>query len=533
MIRSTRRDFLRAASLAAAVLPVQRTRFGATTLYIPSVSGASQEPDFYTLTERAIDAARSAGATYADARITLTRSQSLPWIIEEETRAFGVRVLVNGYWGFVASAVWTPDEAVRLAREAVVQANARRGGRSRVVDLGRAPVVQRGEWTTPIKYDPFDIPIVEKLDVMAALADLASTTRVGIGAQAGMNFTRQSRVFASSDGASWRQTIYTSDAQFMVSYRNEYHAGLPFANASADFLSSAGRGWELVTDSGIAEAIPQLIEDAEQARHRVPVDVGRYDMVMSAETMAALLDHTLGAATELDRALGYEANASGTSYLDDPLQFLGAGPIVSPKITVAANRSLPGGAATVRWDDEGVVPGDFVLIDKGVLVDYQTTREQAAWLAPYYQRAGRPMQSHGCAAAGSALDITMQHAPNLALQPGSDHVTFDSLVAATEKGVAVLDLDISMDQQQLNGMASGTMREISRGKLGRYLHGGTLVFRAPELWKNIVALGGPGTQRWFGHARGKGQPRQRTVHSVGAVPAKIPQLSLIDRTRKA
>jgi predicted Zn-dependent protease len=127
----------------------------------------------------------------------------------------------------------------------------------------------------------------------------------------------------------------------------------------------------------------------------------------------------------------------------------------------------------------------------------------------------------------------MQHAPNFALMPGPATTSFDDLVAATEQGIAMLTLNTSMDQQNLNGMGYGVMREIRHGKLGRYLQGGALMFRAPELWKNIVALGGPTSQQWFGMSRGKGQPRQSTGHSVGAVPAKVLQLSLVDQMRKA
>lgn len=526
----TRRHFLQATSLAAVagVVPVRRT----PALYIPSTPGMSVEPDLHALAARAVEAAQSAGATYADVRLTLTRRQEPRWS-ESEERGFGVRVLVNGYWGFLASAVWTPDEAVRLARAAVQQAKAHSRGQHRPVDLGTVPVVRGGEWVMPVKYDPFDIPVDEKLDVMAAFADMARTAQVGINVQSGMRFVRQSRVFASSEGTSWAQTIYRSNAAFAVFYRDEYHAGLPSAGAGADFLSTAGLGWEYVSESGIPAAIPQLIDNAEQARHRVPVELGRYDMVLSAEAMATLVDRTLGAATELDRALGYEANAEGTSYLDQPLTMLGTQQVASPHVTLTANRSLPGGVATVRWDDEGVVPEPFSLVSNGVLVDYQTTREQAAWLAPYYQQAGRPIRSHGCASASSALDITMQQSPNLALMPGTVPATFDSLVAGVDKGIAILDLNVSMDQQGLNGIGSGTMREIVHGKLGRFIRGGALVFRAPELWKSVMGVGGPGTQQWFGRSRGKGEPGQEMYYSVGAVPAMIPQLSLIDATRKA
>jgi len=499
---------------------------------VPSTPGTSTEPDFSALVARAVDAATRAGATYADARITHLRSQAPGWN-EGEEHGLGVRVLVNGYWGFLGSAVWTPDEAVRLARGAVAQAKAHSRGKVKPVNLGPAATVRDGAWVMPVKYDPFDIPVGEKFDVLNSFSDYASSYMVGIGTNAGMGFDREHKIVATSDGASWQQTTYRSYASFALYYRDEYHLGLNMGAVGADGLSAAGRGWELVSESGLIDAIPGLIDEAEQARHVIPFDVGRYDVVFSAEAMANILDQTLGAATELDRALGYEANASGTSYLSDPLDYLGTLQVASPLVSVSANRSHPTGLATVRWDDEGVVPEDFTLVKDGVLVDYQTTREQAAWLEPYYQRIGHPVRSHGCANAGSALFITMQHVPNLALTPGRADTTFDDLVAGTEKGIAILSCNPSMDQQVLNGLGYCTMREIKRGKLGRYLHGGALMFRAPELWKNVVGLGGPKSMQWFGMGRGKGQPGQGTYHSVGAVPAKVTQLSIIDPGRKA
>jgi TldD protein len=356
---------------------------------------------------------------------------------------------------------------------------------------------------------------------------------VGVGANSGMNFVRQLRVFASSDGASWTQTTYTSNAGFSIGYRSEFSAKLGPGGSSADFLSYAGRGWEHVAESGIIDAIPQLVVEAELSRHIVPVDVGRYDMVFSAAAMATLLDQTLAPATELDRAMGYEANADGTSYLSEPLEMLGTHQVGASLLNVSANRSMEGGAATVKWDDEGVEPEEFALVRDGVLVDFQTTREHSAWLAPYYGRIGRPVRSHGCAAAESALDVTTQHAPNFVMSPGAERVSFEDMVAGTKKGIAVLSLSASMDQQSLNGHGIGAMREINDGKLGRFIRGGALVFRAPELWKSLVAIGGPGTSLVRGFARGKGQPRQTTMHSVSAVPAKATQVGIIDATRKA
>jgi TldD protein len=539
LVSLTRRGFIKKASVAAATAALVPSTLRAAAgsghlIHVPS-SGAG-DPDLHALAARAVEAARAAGATYADARLTITRSHSFfsgfP-SSEQEVRGIGVRALVNGYWGFLSSATWTPEEATRLAVGAVAQARAHGRGKKRPVDMGPAPRVAKGEWVMPVKYDPFNIPIGEKMDVINAAHDFARSYRAGINAMSSMSFVRQIKVFASSEGASWSQTTYTSAAGLAITYPSEYHARLPGGGAGTDFLSPAGRGWEYVSDPGLIDAIPRLIEEAEQSRHTVPVEVGRYDIVFSAQAMAALVDSTLGPATELDRALGFEANAQGTSYLNEPLEMLGSYQIGSPLLTVRGDRSTPGGAATVKWDDEGVEPEEFTLIRDGILVDYQTTREQAAWLAPYYQRVGRPVRSHGCAGAGSALHVTMQHSPNLALMPGTKDVSFDDMVAGTKKGIAVLSLSTNMDQQSLNGTGRGAMREIEDGKLGRFIRGAAIVFRAPELWKSVVAIGGPRTSALQGESRGKGQPHQNTTHSVAGVPAKATQVSVIDVMRKA
>src|SRR5690606_18852292 len=150
--------------------------------------------------------------------------------------------------------------------------------------------------------------------------------------------------------------------------------------------------------------------------------------VLDAPSMVALLDRTLGRATELDRALGYEANAGGTSYLNDPFGMLGSYEAGAPLLTVTGNRSEPGGLATVQWDDEGVRPDTFPLVENGVLTDFQTTRESAGWLEDYYARTGRPFRSHGCANAPAAVDPPLQHTPNLVLTPGREELDFDDLV---------------------------------------------------------------------------------------------------------
>ena len=98
---------------------------------------------------------------------------------------------------------------------------------------------------------------------------------------------------------------------------------------------------------------------------------------------------------------------------------VGRHPVAAPAVTVTANRTEPGGCATVQWDDEGVVPEEFTLVKDGVLTDFHTMRESASWLKDYYGQQQRPVRSHGCAAAPTALHAPLTHPPNLALAPGA------------------------------------------------------------------------------------------------------------------
>jgi len=304
----------------------------------------------------------------------------------------------------------------------------------------------------------------------------------------------------------------------------------------------------------LRQARDRLQEEQQLQNNVKPVPVGRYTVVCDGATMAALLDRTLGVATQLDRALGYEANAAGTSFLDDPLGMVGHFPVAAPLITVTANRTAPGDLATVRWDDEGVAAESFTLVKDGVLVDFQTTRAGAAWLAPYYTKAGLPVKSHGCAAAEDSLGLTLAMQPNLALAPGAPTVRVDDLVANVTQGILVTEGDVTqLDSQARTGVLTGQMQEIRNGRVGALLTGGAVLFDTLDLWKHIVAVGGAATAgrvvsprilmmvgngEFLRGARGfgmdvKGQPPQSTSRTTRGVAATILNQPIINLARKA
>ncbi|HXC24403.1 MAG TPA: TldD/PmbA family protein, partial [Gemmatimonadaceae bacterium] len=514
-----------------------------------ATQGGDIDPTLWpTLAQRAVEAAHTAGAEYADARLTRVVRHNFMlegngiFTHDVETVGVGVRALFNGYWGFAASPFWTSDEVVRLARDAVAQAHEYAKGASRVVDMGSMPGIT-GTWATPIRIDPFAIPIEEKLDHIIFWKECAHNAGLVFyldGAASVMHFVRQERVVATSDGSLVTQTVYESGGTFILQLRGSSQSSMIIAHG----LDVAGIGWELFLDAKLPDQFPQLREELLQQRTigTKPTMVGRYTLVCDGATMASLVGTTLGVATQLDRALGYEANAGGTSFITDPLAMVGQLQLASPLVTVTANRSAPAQLATVQWDDEGVIPPECTLITDGVLTDFQTTREQAAWLAPYYQQRGHPVRSNGCAAADHALSITMQHMPNLALEPSPSAIRLEDLVADVKDGILLEQGQTSqVDAQARNGMLHGKMRMIQNGRLGNFLTGGAVQFHTQDLFKKIAAIGGASTVMVRNQSPfqidctpdSKGQPLQTTGYGLRAAAALITNQPLISPARKA
>ena len=521
------------------------------------------------MAQHAVDAAMAAGARYADVRLTRTVGHRYQFALgaavfeaDAEIVGVGVRALVRGYWGFAACPWQDVDSVTRVAQDAVAQATVNANGPPWTVELGTIPAA-RGTWATPVAIDPFQLPIEEKLDYLHMLMDLADKYNVIFPVPPGsvLEFHRREQTVATSEGALFTQTTFESAGSFVV-------ASNKFKGTPQDFmkqmfnppkislvgLDPVGKGWEFLHDARLEEqfaGVHQRIADEVQLQRSMkPFTVGRYTIVCDGATMASLVDRTFGIATQLDRALGYEANAQGTSFLNDPLAMLGTLPVAASGVTVTANRSAPTQLATVKWDDEGVAPEPFTLVKQGVLTDFQTTREQAAWLAPYYQRVGQPIRSHGCAASADALGIPLQMTPNLALEPGPSAVQLADLVANVPKGILITNGWAQSDFQARNGLAGGTMREITNGRLGRLLGGGAVLYETLDLWKHVTAVGGPATEGGIaaltlgngfddptygirGDAAQKGQPPQSTNYSVRAAAATIANQSVIDPMRKA
>ncbi len=168
--------------------------------------------------DRALNTAQLAGATYADARVVDSRSQMIEVknrqvaaLQESGSMGLGVRVIVDGAWGFASSADVTLDEAERCARLAARIARA--SARVRTAKIALAPVAPRvARWTTPFTIDPFEVPLADKIALLVEATGLMETEKAVKVAQGNMQFWEDVKRFASSEGARIEQRIVHSGA---------------------------------------------------------------------------------------------------------------------------------------------------------------------------------------------------------------------------------------------------------------------------------------------------------------------------------
>ena len=513
----------------------------------PPVSAASPTPptsgdaSFRDLALLALDAARSAGAQYADVRISRNRNQSISTreqrvqnLTDNETFGFGVRVLVDGAWGFAASQDLAREEVARVARQAVAQARANRSSLLRPVVLAPAEPVPNGTWRSPARIDPFDVAIEDKVALLLEANRAAMTVPSSRFASSSMFFLREEKTYANTDGSYTVQTIYRTQPSFTVTAVSADRSD--FQSRSSTEIQPRGLGYEHVLDARLVENALRWAEEAAQKLAAKPVEVGRYDLVLHPTHLWLTIHESIAHPTELDRAMGYEANYAGTSFVAPPEQVLGKLRYGPEFMNVQGDRSQPGSLAACGWDDEGVKPDEFLIIKDGVFNDYQTTREQALWLDWWYRSQDLPTRSHGCSYAESWADVQFQRMPNVSLLPGEQDLGWDDLIAATDRGIAIIgDGSFSIDQQRYNAQFGGEVfYEIRGGRIVGMLKDVAYQMRTPEFWNAMDMVGGPRSYELggaFGDA--KGQPTQSNAVSHGCVPTRHRQINVINTGRRA
>jgi TldD protein len=455
-------------------------------------------------------------------------------VVDTDTMGCGVRVLVDGTWGFAATQELSKAGVGAAAQEAVAIAKANRVARDRHVELAPAPAHRDATWRSAYEVDPFTIPVEQKADLLLrANAEALKVANVRF-AQSAMAFVKEERHYANTDGSVIAQDYVrswpTMTCTAVAGDRSD------FATRGPEVVQPMARGWEYVLGADMVANARVWAEEASEKLKAKPVEVGRYDLVLHPSQLFLTIHESLAHPTELDRAMGYEANYAGTSFIAPPAQVLGKLRLGPPMMRLVGDRSQPGALATIGYDDDGVVPEDFDIVRDGVFVDYQTTREQAPWLADWYRSRGKPVRSHGCAYAQSWADVQFQRMPNVSLVPGEKDLSWEDMIAATDRGIAMVGRSsYSIDQQRYNAQFGAQLcYEIRGGKIVGQLRDVAYQIRTPDFWNSMDLLGGKKSYQLGGTFNdGKGQPGQANAVSHGCPATRFRQVNVINTGRRA
>ena len=526
---SDRRDFLKTLGTAAIAAGVARPRDAAAQLTRHAVgSPLYAEPNIAELANEALQAARSAGASYADARFGRfrrqqigTRERQVTGVSDTESYGVGIRTLVNGAWGFAATNVLTKDAVQKTAAESARTARAAKRAQRRPVVLASVTPV-KGSWKTPVRIDPIEVPIEEKVALLLAANETALKVKGVRFANSGVGILREEKTLATTDGTMVTQIFYRIAPTFSAT-----------AIGDGDFqsyneeLAPRGAGWEYIQSLDMPTNAEKWASLAAEKLTAKSVELGRYDLVLDPRNLWLTIHESVGHPTELDRALGYEANYAGTSFVAPPEKVIGKLKFGSDLMNVRADRLQEGSLARVAWDDEGVPADDWMVIEKGVFKDYQTTREQAAWIEPLTG----VKRSHGCSFAQSWSDVPFQRMPNISLLPNEQDVTLNDIIAATDKGIMITNRgSYSIDHQRYNFQFGGQAYwEIRNGKVTGMVRDVAYQATTTNFWNSLDMLGGKSTYFLGGTFNdGKGEPGQSNQVSHGCPAARFKNINIIN-----
>jgi TldD protein len=490
--------------------------------------GLLLEPLLDEVVGAGLRAAVRAGATYADMRIVRrrqevisTREDHVVDVGSAQSYGVGVRVIAAGAWGYAATSRVDAKEVARVAALAadIAKANAR---------LLRQPVRLAPEpahvdvWQTAMVKDPFRVPLDSKVDLLLAINAEALKVPGVKYVNSRFEGLGEWKLFASTEGSYIEQNVVRVGPTFSAT---AIDPGTGEFESRTHPIAAMQAGWEYVEDAHLVGDARRIGEEAVAKLKAPSVQPGVKDLVLNPDNLWLTIHESVGHPTELDRALGYEANYAGTSFATpDKLNKLQYGTRV---VNLYADKTTPGALATCGYDDDGVQTQRWDIVKEGLFVGYQTTREQAGWIGEE--------RSRGTSYAQDFRSFPFQRMPNVSLAPGAKDLSKDQLIAAVDDGVYIEgNGSYSIDQQRYNFQFSGQMFwAIKKGKLAGALKDVAYQSNTLEFWNRCELLGGPKTWSLGGSLHdGKGEPSQSNAVSHGCPVTLFRQINVLNTNRR-
>jgi TldD protein len=495
------------------------------------------DPEFLALplsklAATALQRARDFKAEHADFRVERLRGQRLQLrdgtLVDSsvgDDLGFAVRVVIDGTWGFASGIGLTSDDVVRVTEQAARVAMVSKAITTERIALADEPAYKDATWVSAYTIDPFTVSTRDKVELLEEWSRRLLTAPTVDHVSATVHQVQENKFYADTHGTTTTQQRVRINPVIEV-FGADHDRGL--LDGMRTIAPPAGRGWEYLIDGrhDWASELAQLPELLAAKLAAPSVEAGRYDLVIDPSNLWLTIHESIGHATELDRALGYEANYAGTSFAT--LDQLGVLEYGSQHLNITGDRTVDHGLASVGYDDEGVASQTWDIVKDGVLVGYQTDRRMAAMMG--WDR------STGCAFADSPSHIPIQRMANVSLAHSPDDISTDDLISRVEHGIYIVgDKSWSIDMQRFNFQFTGQrFFAIENGALTHQLRDVAYQATTTDFWRSMQAVGGRDTWVLGGAFNcGKAQPGQVAPVSHGCPSALFRDINVLNTTHEA
>lgn len=467
--------------------------------------------------QNAIDMALSLGASYADVRVVDQKCQSIATkdltvaaFNEGRSHGMGIRVLCTGGWGFASTSDLSRAGVEKAISLAVATAKASSTCMQSPITLADEPV-HNTSWSSPYLIDPFTVSTEDKLKVLFSAAQIMLAVKGITLAQGSMTFTAENKYFASSEGSRIRQHFIRSSCGIEVYATNDQdqqRRSWPQFNGQHELA-----GWEMVAKWDLPGNAGRIAEEAVALLSAPQCPQTHTTAIVGASQMGLQIHESCGHPSELDRALGWEVNFAGLSFLTpDQRGSLKYGASI---VNLVADATASGALGSFGFDDEGVAAQRVDLVKDGIFAGYLSSRDTAGLIG--LSRSGGAMRAESWAL------VPIIRMTNISLMPG-EAGSLEDMISDTAAGIYMeTNKSWSIDGRRYNFQFSTEIGyEIKNGKLGRMLKNPSYSGITPEFWGSCDAIGGlENYVNWGVPNCGKGQPCQIMWTGHGASPTRF------------
>lgn len=476
-------------------------------------------PAWDEFAELALKRIAASGAEYGDIRIQDSSTEHIEGedrriasIRDIHDKGFGVRVLYHGAWGFAASSVLSLEEVPRVADLAVEIAKSSASVALEKVRLAPEPVY-RDRIVTSSRVDPFNVPLKKKTDLLLNTMEVLQRQSGIARSSASLWARRDRKLFVSTEGTHLEFDLLAGQGECTATALHEGR----FASRSFN-TPHLRKGYELIEEADFLREAPRVADQAIEKVTAPAVEAGLYDLVLDPEHLSLTIHESCGHPSELDRALGYEANYAGTSFLTTDKR--GNFRYGSQYVNLVADNTEPDTLAATGFDDDGVQCQKWDVVRNGMFVGYCTNREVAPKIGD-----GR---SRGSNRADGWAHVPIVRIANIGLEPGD--ATRDQLIADVKRGIYIEGHgSYSIDQRRYNFQFGGdAFWLIENGRRIHMLRDVIYHGITPEFWNSCDGVADQGARRRYGFITcGKGQPGQSGWMTHAASPARFRQVRVI------